>query len=80
MHAVTPKDCNTSYGLTKCQKCGVPATEKAQQLRATTALSEDPSVITSTHVRLHKTAYKPSFWRADTLFWPLRALAVTGSD
>jgi hypothetical protein len=51
------------------------AKEKAQWLRALTALPEAWSSVPSTHIQWLTTACKFSFGESDTLFWPLRASA-----
>ena len=46
--------------------------QTTQWVRALTALPEDPSSISSTHMVAHTCKYSPRWW--STLFWPLRAL------
>lgn len=47
------------------------AGEMVQQLRALDTLVEDPSLLNNTHIGKHTTTCNSSFWRSNSLFWPL---------
>lgn len=50
--------------------------QDCQQLRAPTALTEDPNSIPSTHIRLFPTASNSSSTISDTFIWPVKAMQI----
>lgn len=42
------------------------------QLNVVVVLWKDPSLMSSSHAGQYTNAYNSSFWRSNTLFWPLQ--------